>query len=105
MSGFPSMAIDEHVPPAIRRDIARMLDNLRAAGGSAFLIQVPAEDFARTIDAVARSVLYPFAPTLCGEAVAPWEKQEIGIITRARREHTSPLLYTADGREHAFEEI
>lgn len=97
---FPSIPIDHHVPTAIRADVYRVLADLRAGGGSAFLINVPAEDFARTMEAVTQHVHYPFTPTLCGEAIAPWERAEIGVFARADMKQTTPILFTADGREH-----
>jgi len=100
---FPTYAIDDLVPLAVVRDVRRTISDLKTRGATNILIQVPAEDFANTIDAVTKRVFWPFHPTLCGEAVSPWEKAYVGVMARADRYQTQPILFNADGSEHAVD--
>jgi hypothetical protein len=44
--------IANFIPPAIARDLKRMVEDLRARGARHILIQIPNEDYATTLLAV-----------------------------------------------------
>jgi hypothetical protein len=102
-AGIPAIAIDGCCPPAIVRDLQRLVDSLRAKGSTHLLIQIPAEDFAASIDAVVKQVCYPFTPMLCGCPCAPWEKDHLGVMHRADPTQMTPNIITPTGREEAID--
>lgn len=88
------------IPPAIARDLRRLVDDLRAKGAQHILIQIPHEDYATTLLAVAQHMFVPFTPTLFGCAVAGWDGDHVGVMAQAAPTETHPTIFTADGREH-----
>jgi hypothetical protein len=98
---FPDLDISPAVPATMVRAITEQVNALRSKGATNILIQIPAEDFARTMDAMLKSVFYPFRPTLAGASCAPWEKDHVGMMARMSPEHHHPLLVDLNGREIA----
>jgi hypothetical protein len=93
--------VDDHVPESVRRDLQKLIRSVTDKGGDVQLLNVPAEDFGRVIDAAVRTIPHPFTPTLCGIPIAPWEKEHLGVMAKAAPSLPAPTLFTADGREHA----
>jgi hypothetical protein len=93
--------IDDHVPPSILRDIRRTVDQLRAQGGSNFLIQLPPDEFGQVMDIVVKEVHVPFTPTLLDLPCAPWDQPFVGVMARPAATVPAPMLYGPDGRELA----
>lgn len=98
---FPDLDISSAVPPMMARAITERVNALRSKGATNILIQIPAEDFARTMDAMLKHVFYPFRPTLAGASCTPWEKDHVGVLARVAPEHNHPLLVDLNGREIA----
>lgn len=96
---FPDLDISPAVPPSMVRLITERVQALKARGATHILVQIPAEDFARTIDAVMKSVCYPFRPVLAGAVCVPWEKDFVGVMARADKTHLHPILFDQHGRE------
>lgn len=96
----PKLAVDKVVPVSIRLDVARVI-SAQPARAQVTLINIPAEDFASTIDALMRSqpIFMPFTPTLCGYPIAPWEKDIIGVMARQDVSEDRPIILTASGAE------
>lgn len=98
---FPDIDITPCVPQAMARDITALVNKLRGQGATHILVQIPAEDFAATINAVMQSVCYPFRPVLAGAVCVPWEQAHVGVMARADAQHTHPILFDQHGREVA----
>ncbi len=72
----------------------------KLAGATHWLIRVPAEDFANTIDKVMPKIRGPFRPTICGQPCDPWEKSFVGVMARVDKQQKSPIIFDAKGGEH-----
>lgn len=92
--------ITNFIPPAVARDLARLVEDLRARGAQHILIQIPSEDYATTLLAVSQHLCMPFTPTFHGCAVAGWDGDHVGVMAQAAPTERHPTIFTADGREH-----
>jgi hypothetical protein len=97
---IPRIALDDHVPDSILRDVRKTMSQQRLQGATHWLIRVPAEDFATTIDKVMKKVRGPFRPTICGQPCDPWEKSFVGVMARVDKQQKGPIIFDANGREH-----
>jgi hypothetical protein len=95
---IPKIPIDDLVPPAIVRDVARVAGELRAKGGTHLVAQVPADDLAGVMNALAPRIGHPFSPTLCGLPVMPYEGAAVSVMGR-QGAAPKPMLYGADGSQ------
>lgn len=101
-SGWPIVAIDEFVPDSIKRDVRFEIGKLVAAGARGILIQIPIEDFNNTLmKVIARGgpASGPFEPRLCGQPVASWTNDHVGVMGQRQRDDRV-RIYGADGREY-----
>jgi hypothetical protein len=92
--------IASFIPPAIARDLRRMVEDLRSRGAQNILIQIPNEDYATTLLAVSQHLFVPFTPVFHGCAVAGWDGDHVGVMAQAAPTEKHPTIFTADGREH-----
>lgn len=94
------VAIDDFAPGSIVRDIRRTADKLREQGATQLLVQIPAEDFATSINAVitAQSLFVPFEPTMCGLPCAPYEGAIVTVMGKASADQKHPILFDHSGR-------
>ncbi len=84
--------MDSYVPESVKRDLLRVIGNLKAQGAKIRLIRIGYDDFKRTVDQMVKTSFGPFTPTLCGYPVE-WGLHDTVDVIAVRP--AAPVLATS----------
>lgn len=91
--------VDEMVPESARREVGRMVAEMRAKRHAVRVVRIHVDDFGRIVDHVVARHPAPFMPTLCGIPLEPWERGELGVFGVADDDTPISLDHVAGVRE------